>query len=226
MPDGGDQNQLVTTALAVLGAKDPAGALAAANRLPEGPSRKAGIDSVVAQIASSSLEDAKKLIAELPPNTVSGAANTVAMGLMRQSVDKAFEWANGLPEGQSKDSAYGGIAREWAGRDVVAAATWLDTLPKGTARDAAVASFANRTAPRDPESATLWASTLPPGDQRTSTLEQTVGIWKRTNPAAATEWIASAPGLSPAERTALSQAQGSRPEVEQFRQVRRQRVGN
>jgi hypothetical protein len=224
MPEGQDQNQLVTKALASMGAKSPEEALAAANRLPEGPGRKAGLDSVVGQIASTNLEEAKKLIAELPPNTVSSAANMIAMGLVRQDVDKAFEWANSLPEGQSRDSAYGGIAREWASRDVVAAATWLDTLPKGTARDSAVASFANRTAPRDPEGATLWASTLPPGDQRTSTLSQTVGIWKRTNPAAAADWINTAPGLTADERTYLFQAQGPRPDA--GRPSRRQRAGN
>lgn len=226
LPEGQDRNQLVTTALANMGTKDSAEALAAANRMPEGAGRKAGIDAVVAQIASTNLEEAKKLIADLPSNTVSGAAATIAVGLVREDTDKALSWARGLPEGQSKDSAYGGIAREWATRDVVAAATWLDTLPKGTARDAAVASFANRTAPRDPESATLWASTLPAGEQRASTLEQTVGIWRRINPTAAAEWIASAPGLSADERTILSQAQAQRPDAERFRQARRQRVGN
>lgn len=226
LPEGQDRNQLVKTALASMGTKDPAEALAAANRMPEGAGRKTGIDAVVAQIASTNVEEAKKLIADLPPNTVSGAAATIAVGLVREDTDKALSWARGLPEGQSKDSAYGGIAREWATRDVVAAATWLDTLPKGTARDAAVASFANRTAPRDPESATLWASTLPAGEQRTSTLEQTVGIWRRINPTAAAEWIASAPGLSADERTILSQAQAQRPDAERFRQARRQRVGN
>ena len=226
MPQGQDQNQLVARALAVMGVKDSDEALAAANRLPEGSSRKAGLDSVVGQIAATNLDEAKKLIAELPPNTVSGAANMIAIGLVRQDVGKAFEWANGLPEGQSKDSAYGGIAREWAARDVVAAAGWLDTLPKGTARDAAVASFANRTAPRDPEGATLWASTLPPGEQRTSTLEQTVGIWRRTNPAAAAEWINTAPGLTADERTALLQGQSQRSDSEKNRPSRRQRAGN
>lgn len=226
MTEGRDQSQLVATALATIGSKDTNEALAAAKRLPEGPSRKAGIDSVVAQLAGSNLEDAKKLVTELPPNTVSGAGAAIAVGLMRQSSGKALEWAGGLPEGQSKDSAYGGIAREWAARDVVAAATWLDTLPKGTARDSAVSSFANRTAPRDPEGATLWASTLPAGQQRMSTLSQTVSIWKRTNPTAAAEWIASAPGLTSDERTALSQAQIQRAEPDRTRPPRSQRAAN
>ena len=226
LTEGKDQNQLVASALATIGNKDPNEALAAAKRLPEGPSRKAGIDSVVSQLAASNLEEAKKLVAELPPNTVSGAGAAIAVGLVRQSPDKALEWAGGLPEGQSKDSAYGGIAREWAARDVVAAASWLDTLPKGPARYSAVASFANRTAPRDPEGATLWASTLPAGEQRMSTLSQTVGIWKRTNPTAAAEWITSAPGLSADERTALSQAQLPRAEPDRSRPPRRQRAAN
>jgi len=226
MPEGKDQNQILTTALTALGAKDPAEALAAAKRLPEGPSRKAGIDSVVGQIAASNLEEAQKLVAQLPPNTVSTAGSVIAAALLKQSPEQALAWATVLPEGQSKDSAYRGLAREWATVDVTAAATWLDTLPKGTSRDSAVASFANRTAPRDPEGATLWASTLPAGDQRSSTLSQTVGIWQLTNPAAAAEWVSSAPGLSADERAVLSQPQTQRPDFQRPPSQRRQRAGN
>ncbi len=226
LPEGKDQSQLITQALATLGAKDPNEALAAAQRLPEGASRKAGLDAVVTQIAGSNLAEAQKLMAELPPNTLSNAGATIAAALVKQSPDKALEWAATLPDGQSKESAFGGIAREWASRDVAAAATWLDTLAAGSARNSAVASFANRTAPRDPEGATIWASTLPSGAQRTSVLSQTISIWQRTNPAAATEWVTNSPGLSAEERATLSQVQSQRPDPQRFQQLRRQRAGN
>jgi hypothetical protein len=206
LSDGKAQALLVTRALAALGGKDPATALAAAQSLPEGPGRKAGLDSVVTQIATTNLEEAQRLAKELPPNTLSGASSVIAGALVRQSPESALEWATTLPEGTSKASAYAGIAREWASRDVVAAASWLDTLPRCPERDSAVASFANRTAPRDPEGATAWASTLPQGEQRTAVLSQTFAIWQRIKPAAAAEWLDNAPELSASEREELRRA--------------------
>ncbi len=221
-----DQALLVTRALAALGTKDPNTALAAAQGLPEGPGRRAGLDSVVTQIATTNLEEAQRLARELPANTLSGAGSVIAGALVKQSPESAVEWAGTLPAGTTRASAYAGIAREWASRDVVAAATWLDGLPKGTERDSAVASFANRTAPRDPEGATAWASTLPQGEQRTSVLTQTLAIWQRVNPAAAAEWLNKAPDMSPAEREALSQAAAQRFDPQRFRQFRERRAGN
>ncbi len=226
MPEGKDQTQLISKALANLGAKDPTEALAAAQRLPEGTSRKAGIDSVVNQVASTNLKEAQRLIEALPPNTVTSGGAAVAAALARKSPESALEWAGTLPEGQSKEAAFGGIAREWAGHDVQAAAGWLDTLPAGAAKNAAVASFATRAAPRDPEGATVWAATLPQGSQRSSVLAQTVGIWQRLNPEAAAEWIKSAPGLSADERSALTHLQTQRPDASRFQSARRERSGN
>lgn len=226
LPEGKDQSQLISRALASLGARDSAEALAAAQRLPEGSSRKVGIDSVVNQVASTNIKEAQRLIEELPPNTVTSAGAAVASALTRQSPETALEWAATLPDGQSKEAAFGGIAREWAGRDVQAAATWLDTLPAGATKNSAVASFATRAAPRDPEGATAWAATLPPGSQRSSVLSQTVGIWQRINPEAAAEWIKSTPGLSADERTALTNIQTQRPDFSRFQSARRERSGN
>ncbi len=226
LAEGKDQALLVTRALAALGTKDPNTALAAAQGLPEGPGRKAGLDSVVTQIATTNLEEAQRLAKELPANTLSGAGSVIAGALVRQSPETALGWASVLPDGTTKASAYAGIAREWASRDVVAAATWLDSLPKGAERDSAVASFANRTAPRDPEGATAWASTLPKGEQRTSVLTQTLAIWQRVNASAAAEWLAKAPDISASEREALSEAASQRFDPQRFRQFRERRAGN
>jgi len=227
MPEGKDQSQLVSRALLALGGKDSAEALAVAQRLPEGPGRRIGLDSVASQMAATSIEDAQRLMGELPPNTLTNAASAIGAGLVKESPQKAVDWALTLPEGSSKEAVFAGIAREWANKDVVAAATWLDTLPKGSVRDSAVASFANRTAPRDPEGATIWAATLPPGAQRASVLGQTVGIWQRVNPAAAADWIAKEPGLSAEERAVFAKGPPERPDAARFQQGRRQRaVGN
>lgn len=226
MPAGDDQKLLFSRALTAIGAKDPSAAFAAAQRLPEGDSRKAGLDAVLTQIANTNVAEAQRLLAELPPNSISSAGGVIAGKLARENPQSALAFASALPEGPGREAAFAGVAREWAGRDVEAAAKWLDTVPKGAARDSAVASFASRTAPRDPEGATLWASTLPPGTQRSSVLSQTISIWQRTNPAAATDWITTAPGLTADERTALSQVQPGRPDYRRYEQSRRQRAGN
>jgi hypothetical protein len=226
MPAGDDQKQLVNKALAAIGAKDPKDALAAAQRLPEGEGRNAGLNAILIQVANSNPAEAQKLLADLPAGSVSTAGGVIAAKLVQDNPQAGLDFAATLPDGPGRDSAFAGIARTWAGRDVEAAAKWLDALPKGSARDSAVASFASRTAPRDPEGATLWASTLPQGSQRSSVLAQTIAVWQRTNPTAATEWITNAPGLSPEERNALSQVQANRPDIQRFQQARRQRAGN
>ena len=226
MPAGADQKLLFSRALTAICAKDPSAAFAAAQRLPEGDNRKAGLDAVLTQIANTNVADAQRLLAELPPNSISTAGGAIAGKLARENPQAGLDFAAALPDGPSREAAFAGVAREWAGRDVEAAAKWLDTIPKGAARDSAVASFANRTAPRDPEGATLWASTLPPGTQRSAVLSQTIAVWQRTNPAAATDWIATAPGLTADERTALSQVQPGRPDFRRGEQARRQRAGN
>jgi hypothetical protein len=225
LSQGKDQELLVTRALAALGTKDPNTALAAAQGLPEGQGRRAGLDSVVTQIATTNLEEAQRIAKELPPNTLSGAGSVIAGALARQNPENAIEWASALPDGSTKASAYAGIAREWASRDVVAAASWLDALPKGAERDSAVASFANRTAPRDPEGATAWASTLPQGEQRMAVLGQTLAIWQRVNPTAAAEWLANATDISPAEREAITKAASQRFDPQRIRQFRERRAG-
>ncbi|NBV84774.1 MAG: hypothetical protein EBS01_00570 [Verrucomicrobia bacterium] len=226
MPAGEDQKQLLSRALAAIGKKDPGAAFAAAQTLPEGDIRKTGLDAVLTQIASTNVSEAQRLLSELPPNSVSSAPAVITSRLARDNPQNALDFAATLAEGAGRDAASGALAREWAGRDVEAAAKWLDSIPKGATRDSAVASFATRTAPRDPEGATLWASTLPPGKQRSATLTQTISIWQRTNPAAAAEWINAAPELSPDERKALSQVQPGRPDFQRLEQFRRQRVGN
>ncbi|MEI6713923.1 MAG: hypothetical protein WCO60_09235 [Verrucomicrobiota bacterium] len=217
LAEGADRSQLINRALDTLSAKDPALALAAARSLPEGPSRTAGLDNVVSKLASSNLEEAQRILAELPPNTLTSAGSSIASALAKTDPEKALAWANTLPEGTTRASAYGALANAWASKDVEAAATWLDKLPQGQSRDSAVAAFAGRTAPRDPEGATLWASTLPPGDLRNSVLGRTLSIWQRTNAQAATDWITSTPGLTPEERANLTKAAQEPPDRRRFR---------
>jgi hypothetical protein len=82
--------------------KDPNEALAAAKRLPEGGGRKAGIDAVLAQIASSNVEEAQKLMTELPPNSVTGAGAAIAVALVRQTRTKRSHGRAHYPKDRAK----------------------------------------------------------------------------------------------------------------------------
>ena len=204
-----DRNALVARSLKTVGDSDISQAITLARALPEGTTRDTALDTVITQIASTDLAAAQKLIEETPQGNFSRAAASVAAGLLKQSPGQAVSWANALPEGLAKESAYAGIAREWSTRDLEAAAGWLDTLPSGAPRDAAVLSFAGRNAARDPEGATLWASTLPSSDSRTNLLMITVRNWQRSNPEAVQKWIETAEGLSAAERESLLNLQAA-----------------
>ncbi len=202
-----DRNALVSRSLKTVAESDLPQAITLARSLPVGTTRDAALDTVITQIASTDLAAAQKLIAENPDGTFSRASASVAAGLLKQSPIQAVAWADTLPEGTARESAYAGIAREWSTRDLEAVAGWLDKLPASAARDAAVLAFAGRNAARDPEGATLWASTLPANDSRKNLLMMTLRNWQRINPGAVQKWIDSAEGLSAAERESLSTLQ-------------------
>jgi hypothetical protein len=203
-PEAADRSLLVSTAIQYLAKEDPTRALAAARAQADPAVRNAGLDLVVSKMAATNVEEAQRLVSELPPNSLTQSAGLIGAGLVRQSPQKALQWAQSLPEGPSRDAVFGGIAKEWAGSDVQGVAAWLDKLPQGSARSAAVLAFAGRSALADPEGAALWLSTIPSSDSRAKLLTSTVVNWQRLNPKAAQEWVQSAPNLSPAERTALS----------------------
>jgi HAMP domain-containing protein len=93
-----------------------------------GAGRRAGLDSVVTQIATTNLEEAQRLTKELPPNTLSGASSVIAGALVKQSPESALEWAATLPDGTTKASAYAGIARDHPGEPVAKTAGSMAAL--------------------------------------------------------------------------------------------------
>lgn len=205
-PEGADRALLVSRAIHYMAGEDPDQALAAAKAQADPAVRNAGLDVVVAKLAATRLEEAQRVLSELPPNSLVQGAGLVAAGLVRQSPQKAVEWAQGLPEGPSRDAVYGSIAKEWAARDVEGVAAWLDKLPQGSARNSAVLAFAGRSALSDPEGAALWLSTIPWGDARTKLLTTAFSNWQRVNPKAAQQWVQTSQHLSPEERAALGTA--------------------
>ncbi len=206
LADGPDRAQLVAKAFEVFVSKNSAQALAAAKMLPEGSGKQAAFDTVIKKMADSNLEEAQRLLASLPPDSVSMAGREVGSRMAQGDPESAVRWANSLPEGKSRQGAFWAIAGAWATKDVAGAAAWLDGMPAGPSRDAAVEGFAVRTAPKDPEGSAIWAATLPPGSTRAAVLKRSVGIWHRYDAAAAEEWLATTPGLTAEERVSLKRA--------------------
>jgi hypothetical protein len=206
LADGPDRAQLVAKAFEVFVAKSPEEAFAAAKLLPEGLGKQAAFDTVLSHIANSNLEEAQRLIGSLPADAVSGASREVGSRLAKADPQDAVRWAESLPEGKSRQSAFSAIAGAWAAKDVEGAAAWLDRMTPGASKDAAIEGFAVRTAPKDPEGSAIWAATLPPGNTRAAVLKRSVGIWYRYDAAAAEQWLASTPGLTAEERAALSKS--------------------
>jgi hypothetical protein len=202
-PEGADRALLVSRAIHYMAGEDADQALAAAKAQADPAVRNAGLDVVVSKLAATRLEEAQRVLAELPPNSLVQGAGLVAAGLVRQSPQKAVEWAQNLPEGPSRDAVYGSIAKEWAARDVEGLAVWLDKLPQSSARNSAVLAFAGRSALSDPEGAALWLTTIPASESRAKLLTTAFSNWRRVNPKAAQQWMQAAQNLSAEERAAL-----------------------
>jgi cytochrome c553 len=162
------------------------------------------LDVVISKVAATNVDEAVRMAADLPPNSLSQAAGLIATGLVKQSPQKALEWAQALPEGASRDAVFAGVAKEWAAKDVEGVAAWLDKLPQGSARSSAVLAFAGRSALSDPEGAALWLTTIPSSDSRSKLLTTTMQHWQRVNPKGAYEWFQGAQNLSAQERAALA----------------------
>jgi hypothetical protein len=73
---------------------------------------------------------------------------------------EAAEWANSLPEGNSKYKAVEEIVKQWSKEDPAQAATWINQFPSNPGLDPAISSLVKQIAAKDPENALRWAETV------------------------------------------------------------------
>lgn len=117
----------------------------------------------------------------------------IASVQLQKGTAEATSWAEALPDGDIKSSAFDRVAESIARDDPEAAAAWILGHADKEYANRGVREVAEELARKDPAAAVAWAEKLPEASQA-STLSQTVERWTREDPTAAGEYLA---GMSP-----------------------------
>lgn len=113
---------------------------------------------------------------------------SIANVLMMRGIDEATSWAETLPEGAVKSSAFDRVAEDYAQQDPVAAANWVSRHADQEWAGRAVREVAEEYARNDPSAAVEWAETLPEQHQG-SALRESFERWTREDAVAAGEYL-------------------------------------
>ena len=114
----------------------------------------------------------------------------IASEQIKKGIDTAADWAEDLPEGNLKSSAFDQIAESYARSDIEAAKDWVADYADQDYAQRAVAEVAERLANSDPQTAVDWAASLPETAQA-SAFSETLQQWTRDDATAASEYLAT-----------------------------------
>jgi hypothetical protein len=78
--------------------------------------------------------------------------------------EKAAQWVQNLPEGQSRNQALVGLASSWAEKDAPKAADFAEQLPAGQVRQTALRQAIGNWIMTDPVAASTWINQFPPSE--------------------------------------------------------------
>lgn len=126
----------------------------------------------------------------------------IARAQMQQGMNTATAWAEGLPEGTLKTSAFDQVAEGYAQNDPEAAAEWVKGHADQEYAERAVREIAEELARTDAAAAVSWAEDLPEATQA-SAMRESMGRWTREDPTAAGNYLTTM-NESPARDTAVS----------------------
>ena len=108
-----------------------------------------------------------------------------------QGLESALEWADGLPEGPLRGSAWSAAYAAWTSENPIAALESINELPAGTDRNLALNGFISALAPRDGERAVQWGEEITDPGLRQSALIRVGRHYFSQDQEAATAWFAS-----------------------------------
>ena len=126
----------------------------------------------------------------------------IARAQMQRGMSEAKSWAEGLPEGSIKSSAFDRVAENYARSNPEEAAEWIKTHADQEYAGRAVREVAEELARKDPAAAVSWSEDLPEASQE-SAMRTSMERWTREDPTAAGEYLTSM-GESPVRDTAVS----------------------
>lgn len=118
--------------------------------------------------------------------------DAIASVQMRRGVAEATAWAEGLPAGSIKASAFDRVAEDYAQNDPVAAAEWVRAHAGNEYAERAVREVAEELARKDPAAAVNWVEQLPENSQ-SGAMRETMERWTRADPVAAGEYLTAMP---------------------------------
>jgi len=107
----------------------------------------------------------------------------------------AAAWAETLPEGDIRVSAFTSSVRHWGKHNPLAAKAWVDGLPPSGSRSNAIINLSTRWVEKDPEAAAQWYSMhYDMGDVMLEWSFDAIAEWySKSNPQGAAEWVMNLP---------------------------------
>lgn len=127
---------------------------------------------------------------------------SIAKVQMQRGMTQATAWAESLPDGSIKSSAFDRVAESYARNDPKAAAEWVMDHADQEYADRAVREVSEELAREDPEAAVNWAANLPEATQG-SAMRESMERWTRDDPTAAGNYLTTM-NESPARDAAVS----------------------
>ena len=114
--------------------------------------------------------------------------DTIATAQIALGMNTATAWAENLPEGTIKASAFDRIADRFASEDPTAAAEWVRSHADQDYAERAIREVAEELGREDPEQAVRWVADLPDANQSRA-ISQSMERWTRADPVAAGNFL-------------------------------------
>lgn len=174
---------------------DPARAFEVAlNDLDPGNARRSAIQSVINEAANREPTLARDLMAKLDEQDLENVAHSAAYMLARNDLEGSLAWAEGLPEGDTKENALSAIYSEWGREDPQQAALYGMKIENDDLRRRSLGNALSAWAYQDAVEAMTWAvENLKKEDQEKLIPQSLLGRWVDQDSAAAAEWVAALP---------------------------------
>ncbi len=141
--------------------------------------------------------------------------DTIANAQIERGMNIATAWAEGLPEGTIKASAFDRVAEGFAREDPEAAAEWVKSHAGNEYADRAIREVAEELGRDDPSAAVRWLAELPDESQPRA-IHQSMERWTKEDPVAAGEYLTAMPASATrdaAVRSFANELDGSEPRV-------------
>jgi len=114
--------------------------------------------------------------------------DTIATAQINLGMSNATAWAENLPEGTIKASAFDRVADRFASEDPTAAAEWVRSHADQDYAERAVREVAEELGRENPEAAVRWVTDLPESNQSRA-INQSMERWTREDPVAAGNFL-------------------------------------